>query len=235
MDQLDSAPPELDLDRVWVKVAAEVWRREPGRIERLAARLLQSPGLARALCTTPGLLLQWLIASVVVLGAGAAVTAGTGQPAVALAAPVVAGVGIACAYGPGMDPAWELSRSMAVSDSMVLLVRSLAVFALNALLTLLAAVVSSTAAGIAFSWLLPMTAVSLLGLAAARVADSANAGIAAAVGGWTVAVLVSQSVTGDFAGAVNDSSLTTPYVGFAACCLLIVLYPPRFLNPRGNS
>jgi hypothetical protein len=80
-----------------------------------------------------------------------------------------------------------------------------------------------------------MTAVSLLGLGVARVVDSANAGIAAAVGGWTVTVLASQAATGDFAAAVNDSSLTAPYVVFAACFLLIVLYPPRFLNPRGNS
>ncbi|MGH3244715.1 MAG: hypothetical protein ACRDOI_00655, partial [Trebonia sp.] len=43
----------VDLDRVWAGVAAEVWRRHPGWIERTAARLLRSPGLARALVTTP--------------------------------------------------------------------------------------------------------------------------------------------------------------------------------------
>ena len=43
----------VDLDRVWANVAAEVWRRRPGRLERTAARLLRSPGLARALLTTP--------------------------------------------------------------------------------------------------------------------------------------------------------------------------------------
>ncbi len=49
----------------------------------------------------------------------------------ALLAPGVAASGIAYAYGPGIDPAWELSQSMAVGDRMVLLVRVLAVFALN--------------------------------------------------------------------------------------------------------
>jgi hypothetical protein len=67
-------PSDVDLGRVWAGVAAEVWRRTPGPLERLAGWLLRSPGLARALLTTPSLLLPWLIASAAVLGAGAAAT-----------------------------------------------------------------------------------------------------------------------------------------------------------------
>ena len=110
------ASADVDLSRVWAGVAAQVWRRRPGPLERLAGRLLRSPGLARALVATPSLLLAWVIATVVVLAAGMAATLGTGMPYVALLAPVVAGTGIAYAYGPGIDPAWELSRSLAVSD-----------------------------------------------------------------------------------------------------------------------
>ena len=72
----------IDLDRVWANVAAEVWRRHPGRLERTAGRLLRSPGLARALLTTPSLLLPWLIASAVVLAVGALTQVGAGQPLV---------------------------------------------------------------------------------------------------------------------------------------------------------
>src|SRR5207245_182766 len=50
-----SEPDDVDLSRVWAGVAAEVWRRHPGWLERTAARLLRSPGLARALLTTPSL------------------------------------------------------------------------------------------------------------------------------------------------------------------------------------
>ena len=128
----------VDLDRVWVNVAAEVWRRHPGRLERTAARLLRSPGLARALLNTPSLLLPWLIASTVVLAAGALAQRGAGQPLVWLIAPAVAAVGIAYCYGPGLDPAWELSCSMPVSDRLVLLTRAVAVFAVNAGLGLIA-------------------------------------------------------------------------------------------------
>ena len=55
-----AGPGGVDLDRVWLGVAAEVWRRRPGWLERLAGRLLRSPGLARALVTTPSLLLGWV-------------------------------------------------------------------------------------------------------------------------------------------------------------------------------
>src|SRR6266571_3047970 len=87
-------PRDVDLDRVWLGVAAEIWRRDPKWLERFAGRLLRSPGLARALVTTPSLLVPWLIASVVVLVAGILATLGTGTPYVALVAPAVAAAGI---------------------------------------------------------------------------------------------------------------------------------------------
>ena len=167
----DAAPADVDLGRVWTGVAAQVWRRQPGWTERLARRLLRSPGLARALVTTPSLLLGWVIATVVVLGAGLLATLGTGKPFVELLAPAVAAAGIAYAYGPGIDPAWELSRSMAISDRMVLLVRALAVFGLNAVLGLVAAAASGAVAAVTFGWLVPMTAVCALALAAATLSQ----------------------------------------------------------------
>src|SRR5580693_4700373 len=94
------APGDVDLARVWVGVAAQVWGREPSWLERSAGRLLGSVGLARALVTTPSLLLPWLIASVGVFAAGAGATLlGAGEPLVALVAPALAGTGIAYAYG----------------------------------------------------------------------------------------------------------------------------------------
>jgi hypothetical protein len=82
------------------------------------------------------------------------------------------------------DPAWELSRSMAVSDRLVLLVRALAVFALYAALGLAASAASGTAATVTFGWLVPMTAVCALALAVATVTRSANVGMAVGLGGW---------------------------------------------------
>ena len=227
----DAAPPDVDLERVWTCVAAEVWRREPGRLESLARRVLDAPGLARALVSTPSLLLPWLIASVVVLGAGALTTVGTGTPLVALVAPAVAAAGIAYAYGPGIDPAWELSLSMAVSDRMVLLVRVLSVFAVYAGLGLVATAATGAAASITFGWLVPMTAVSALALAAATLTRSANAGVGIGLCAWCVTVLAGQAATGHLAVAVSDRSLFAYYAMCAAICGAIVVLATR--NPRG--
>src|SRR5579863_1175182 len=190
------APGDVDLDRVWLGVAAQVWQRRPGLAERAAIRLLRSPGLARALMTTPSLLLGWVIATVVILLTGAGIALGTGTPWVALLAPGVAAAGIAYAYGPGIDPAWELSQSMAVSDRMVLLVRALAVFGLNAAMGLAASAASGAAAAVTFGWLVPMTAVCALALAAATLGRSANVGVIVGLAGWAIVVLAGQSASG---------------------------------------
>jgi hypothetical protein len=211
---------------------AAAWARSPGPVERIAGRLLRSPGLARALVTTPSLLLPWLIASVVVLAAGAAATIGTGKPMVALLAPAVAAAGIAYAYGPGIDPAWELSRSLAVSDRMVLLVRALAVFGLDAGLGLAASAASARAVGITFGWLVPMTALCCLTLAVATVARSANTGVGAGLAGWTLVILGGQASNGRFTAAISDSALVLPYLAFAAVCVVIALYATR--TPKGT-
>jgi hypothetical protein len=214
-------------------VATQVWRRDPGRVERLAGRLLRSPGLARALLTTPSLLLGWMIATVVVLAVGAVATLGTGTPYVALFAPALAAAGIAYAYGPGIDPAFELSRSMAVGDRMVLLVRALAVFGLNAALGLVASAASGVAAALTFGWLVPMTAACAIALAAATLARSANVGVAAGVAGWVIMVLAGRATLGQYTAAITDSALVLPYLLFAACCCVVTLFATRV--SRGTS
>jgi hypothetical protein len=229
----DRLPGDVDLHRVWLGVAAEVWRRRPGLVERLAGRALRSPGLARALVTTPSLLLGWVLASVVVLVAGAFATLGTGTPFVAMFAPAVAAVGIAYAYGPGVDPAWELSQSMAVSDRMVLLVRVLVVFGLNAALGVAASAASGTAAAVTFGWLVPMTAVSALALAAATVTRSANAGVAAGLAAWALTVLSVRSASGQVTTAVASSVLVLPYLAVAAACGVVAWIATRI--PKGTS
>jgi hypothetical protein len=226
-------PPDVDLQRVWLGVAAQVWRRQPGPVERLAGRVLRSPGLARALVATPSLLLGWVLASAVVLAAGMLATLGTGDPFVALFAPAVAAAGVAYAYGPGIDPAWELSQSMAVSDRMVLLTRVLAVFALNAALGLAASVASGTVAAVTFGWLIPMTAMSALALAAAVLTRSASAGAAAGLAAWAITVLSVHSASGQLTAAVASPALALPYLVVAAACGTVAWFATRV--PKGVS
>jgi hypothetical protein len=243
-DRIDSGHIDshrIDPSRVWLRVAAQVWRREPGAVERLAARLLRSAGLARALVVTPSLMVSWLIASLVVIAAGAAATAATGTPFVALLAPPVAACGIALAYGPGIDPAWELSRSMAVGDRLVLLVRALAVFALNALIGVLASLGAGAAQGrrpaaaagaqavgsVTYGWLLPMTAICLLALATCVVFGSSTAGLAVGLAGWALAVIGGRAAEGTFAAAVTDPAFGPVYLSIAVCCGAVAVYALR--------
>jgi hypothetical protein len=242
-----TAPDDVDLDRVWTNVAAEVWRRHPGRLERTATRALRSPGLARALLTTPSLLLPWLIGSAVVLAIGALTQVGANQPLVGLLAPAVAAVGIAYAYGPGIDPAWELACSCAVSDRLVLLTRAVAVFVTNAVFGLAASAAAlgtpaeTHTAQLTFAWLLPMSAVCALTLAVAVAVRSAAVGAGAGIAAWIFVVLtrstffpasgtsggLSQSPGVNLAGAITDPDLYLPYVAVAACCAAIVWYATR--------
>jgi hypothetical protein len=221
-----TAPLDVDLARVWSGVAATAWATPVGGFERLAGRLLGSPGLARALVTTPSLLLSWLLASVAVLAAGAAASASTGTPWVAVLAPALAGIGVAYAYGPGIDPAFELSRTMPLSDRTILLVRCLAVCGTDALLGLVASLVSGAALGLTFGWLLPMTAVSALALAGATLSRSANVGVIAALAGWAVIVLGGTVRAGDIAAAVEiEAGTLVPLYGLATLiCLAVALW-----------
>jgi hypothetical protein len=221
------SPGGVDLDRVWTGVAAQVWRRRPGWTERTATRLLRSPGLARALLTAPSLLLPWLISTVVVFAVGALVSLGPGQPLVWLIAPAVAAVGIAFAYGPGIDPAWELSSSCAVSERLVLLTRAVAVFTLNAVLGLLASAASGAAAALTFGWLLPMTAISAVARAAGVAARSAVVGASAGVAAWVITVLASQTASGKLTASVTNTHAYLPYLAVAACCAAVVVYAVR--------
>ena len=206
------AAPDVDLERVWSGVAGEIWARPLSKHERLLGRLLASPGLARALLTTPSLVTSWLLATIAVLAVGIFFTHSTGEPWVALLAPAVAGTGIAYAYGPGVDPAFELSQSMPVSDRAILLVRSFAVFGLNALLGLAASFFASGLTALTTTWLIPMTTVCALGLAASALTRSANTGVAAALGCWAIIVLSGRAATQEWAAAVTAEALIPFYL-----------------------
>ncbi|MEX1157942.1 MAG: hypothetical protein WEC79_03305 [Thermomicrobiales bacterium] len=226
---------DLDLGRVWAGVAGEVMATPVGRVERFAGWLLHSAGLARAVVATPSLVLSWLLASAAVLAVGVVVTAasGGGTPWVALLAPALAGAGVAYAYGPGVDPAFELAQTMAVPDRLVLLARVLAVFGVNAVFGLAASLVAAPLAGLTLLWLLPMTTVAALGLAAATLARSANVGVAAGLAGWGLIVLANAADTRDLAAAVERGWLAPIYLIGTLVCIGLALHATSGDRSRG--
>ena len=226
-------PPDVDLDRVWIGVAAQVWRRQPGPVERTAGRLLRSPGLARALLATPSLLLPWLIASVAVLAVGAVATRATGQPLVALhgagggggrhrlrlRARHRPGVGAVAQHG-GQRPdgaagagARGVRRERGARPCRVV-------------------------------------RVGYRGRAHVRLADPDDRGVRAGPGRgdrgqvaerrrrgrggrWTITLLSGQAATGQFTAVLSSSALVPAYLAVAAVCAAVVAYATRL--PKGTT
>ena len=218
---------DLDLDRVWSGVAAGIWASPTGPVERSAGVLLRSPGLARALVTTPSLVLSWMLASALVFAIGAVVTLQTGTPIIPLFAPVLAAVGVSFSYGAGTDPAYELTRTMAISNRMILLVRVLAVFATNALLGAVASLFTPALAGVTFLWLLPMVAIALLGLALATLLRSASIGSVSSMTVWSAIVLGAEIRDKSAALVVARSTLVDAaplYLMLAAISLAVIIW-----------
>ncbi len=227
---------DVDLHRVWTGVAGQVWALPLTRTERTARRLLHSPALARALVTTPSLVVSWILASAAVLGVGVVFSRGVGAPLVALLAPALAGVGIAYAYGPGTDPAYELASTLPVSDRLVLLVRAVAVFTLNAGLGVAASVLTSQATPITVTWLIPMAALSALALAAATLARSASVGAMTALSSWCVVVLAAESATGRLDAAVAGAALLPASLIVVGLSIAAVVYATRVpAQPKRGS
>lgn len=200
----------VDLERAWLGVTATVWARQPGVFERLARGVFGSPGLARALVTTPSLALSWVLASaaVLILGALATESSATGTPWFALVAPALAAIAIAHAYGPGIDPAFELTQTMVVSDRLILLARGVTVFTINALMTLVASRLLPETSVVVWEWLVPMAAVAALALAVATFTHSANTGVGVAIAVWFGFVLA----MGDMETQQLDGALQAPLI-----------------------
>lgn len=222
---------DTDLAAVWANVAASVWPDRRGWFERAAGTLLRSPALARSLVTTPSLVLPWLLASSSVLVIGMVVSIYVRTPLVALFAPALAGVAIAFAYGPGTDPAAEIAATLPVSDRVVLLVRSIAVFGSHAAMGVLAGLVVPAATGITWLWLVPMTAVCALSLAATTLSGSAAVGTTIGLAAWSTTLLGSDLTTGiGITAAIVAHPLTLAYVAVAVLSAAVVL-----INPTRNG
>jgi hypothetical protein len=200
-------PLDVDFNRIWHGISGRMWETHPGGVERLATRLLRSPALGRALVKTPSLFVAWLMASVFIFAIGAVLTNASNQPLVPLLAPAVAGIGVAFAYGAGADPAWEISRSTAMPQRLLLLLRVVVVFATNTLIGMIATLLTGRVSELTVLWLLPMAAVALLGLAVAVTTDSPTVGSAAALVVWCGAMAMTWIDTRQAVDAISASRI----------------------------
>lgn len=163
------------LDRMWVEVAEAVDAPNAGVVERGLVRLGVSDHVARLLAATPSLRLSWLGAEALALGfavvaANSAITE-RGRSLGTFLFLVVAALlpvgGVAAAYGPGLDPTYEVSLASPMRSFGLLMTRAAAVLGTSTILAGVAALALPGMSWTTVAWLLPSLGLTLASLALA--------------------------------------------------------------------
>jgi hypothetical protein len=207
------------LRRLRAALIEEVDQPRAGVAERLLVRLGVADDTARLLAATPALRGAWLLAVAAAL-AFAVLAAWTrpGQDAnlaFLCVAPLLPLAGIAAAYGPGVDPTYEIGLAAPLPSFRLLLLRAAAVLGTATLLPAAASLALPRLGPGAAGWLLPSLGLTASSLALATTVEPLRA-IGITAGAWVVAVAVTvlppapSSVLFAAAGQV----------GFAALALL---------------
>jgi hypothetical protein len=161
------------LRRAWVGVVDALDTPRPGVVERGLLSHGVHDHVARLLAATPSLSLSWFAAEAIALGfAVVAASAGTtdGRSDLGLLLFLVVAAllpvgGVAAAYGPGVDPTYEVALSSPMRSYRLLLIRSTAVLASSVVLSAVAALALPAFDWRAVAWVLPSLALTLATLA----------------------------------------------------------------------
>jgi len=196
--------PATRLASVWVGVQNAVDAPRASWVERLLGRLGVQPEEARLLAAAPSLRISWLLSICVVMGfVGAApLSLDRNTLGFLVLAPLIPVLGVACAYGRGVDPTYEMTRATPYPAGRLLLLRAAAV--------LVASIAVMVPLGFVLSrgwqplgWLLPSLALVGVTLVAARWLELPVAG-AAVVGSYLLVVVAvvadRQDITWIFSG-----------------------------------
>jgi len=164
-------------------------------------RLGLNDHVARLMAATPVMRRSWYLASMLVLFFGLVAANpdnNQGSLGIFLAiAPLVPVLGVGLAYGPGIDPAHEMTVATPLSGFRLLLIRALAVLATSVVFGGLGGVLIAQEHGLrVVAWMLPALALTVATLALATVvATRVAAGVVAGV--WIVVVaIVANAVSG---------------------------------------
>ncbi|MGW5041909.1 zf-HC2 domain-containing protein [Streptomyces parvulus] len=157
------------LDAGWERLDAELDAPRPGWFEGLLVRCGVGDGTARLLAATPVLRRSWFgaVAAVLVTTFLVAFSAGAVErPALFLAlAPLLPLAGVAVAYGPVMDPTYEMAVVAPVHGFRLLMIRTVAVLVVALGVNGLASLAMPGYGLTALAWLLPGLALTTAGLA----------------------------------------------------------------------
>ncbi|MFE8923851.1 cupin domain-containing protein [Streptomyces rochei] len=157
------------LDAGWERLDAELDAPRPGWFEGLLVRCGVGDGTTRLLAATPVLRRSWLGAVAAVLLTTflvACSAAATGTPTLFLAvAPLLPLASVALAYGPALDPAYEMAVVSPTHGFRLLMIRTVAVLSVALGVGGLASLAMPGYGLRALAWLLPGLALTATGLA----------------------------------------------------------------------
>lgn len=224
--QLADLVEKTALERAWDVIAAETSVPRPGLIERMLVALGISDHSARLVGATPSLRRSWLLAVAAVLSLSVLVANGASDGYIFFLAiaPLLPLAGIAAAFGPGIDPTYEIGIAAPMRSFRLLLVRAVAVLASTIVLAGTAALFLPTLDWRAAAWLVPALGLAVTCLALATVLQPLRAAVLVA-GLWLLTVVAAASATTDevaarsiFGGWVQVAVLV---VGLGAGLLLV--------------
>jgi class 3 adenylate cyclase len=198
-----------------------------GAVEALLERLGVPDHVARLLAATPALRVSWFGATFVALGFSVLAAYGKRDPLMFLiVAPLLPLGGVAAAFGPGVDPTYEIGLSSPLRTSRLLLIRATAVLAATSLLAGLASLALPRLDWTASAWLLPSLGLTIATLALATVMRPLRA--VATVGFlWVTGVVASEILS-----SVPDAAFRGP--GQVAFFAVVVVGAPLFAKRRGR-
>ena len=195
--------PEV-VARVWSEIEEAVDAPRPAPVERFLRHLGLPDHLSRLLAATPSLRLSWFAAVGAALGFALLAARGdhAGLVVFLAMAPLIPVAGVAAAFGPGIDPTYEIGVAAPVRSFRLLLIRSTAVLAASLVLTGLVALALPRLDWTAVAWLLPAFALTLATLAVSTVAEPVPSAVGVAIG-WIVAVTLVGHLAGDGVAAFH--------------------------------
>ncbi|WP_017544982.1 zf-HC2 domain-containing protein [Nocardiopsis prasina] len=187
------------LDRSWADLRDVVDQPRRGAVERLLSAIGLRENTAKLLAATPQLYRAWLGATVLVLTMALAVAheVPRGSLLFSITAPVVPLIGVALAYGRGVDPAHSLTSVTPLAGYRLLFLRTAAVLVPALVLCTTAALLMPSVSTLseAVFWLLPALAMVAGCLALSRwmALSLAGGGVGAA---WLLALVLLGATDG---------------------------------------
>lgn len=177
------------LDGIWDGLVDRLDAPRTGRVEQMLRAVGVREHTARLLAATPALHGSWLLAvsGLLAFAIVAAHASPRGMLAFLALAPLLPLAGVATAYGPGVDPAYEVGVAAPLSSFHLLLIRATAALFTSLFVVGIAALALPSLTWTAAAWLLPALALSCGGLALGTVANALWA--AGGIGiGWAAVV-----------------------------------------------